>query len=104
MLDHRINTFLLLCKVMNFRKTAELLGITQPAVTQQIRSLEAQYGRKLFEYENRRLMKTDAAAVLEQYARAVKLQERALQEKLENNPAEPEYILTKWGVGYYFKG
>ncbi len=25
-------------------------------------------------------------------------------EKLEENPAEPEHIMTKWGVGYYFKG
>jgi len=25
-------------------------------------------------------------------------------EKLEENPAEPDHILTKWGVGYYFKG
>ncbi len=24
--------------------------------------------------------------------------------KLEKNPAEPEHIMTKWGVGYYFKG
>ena len=29
---------------------------------------------------------------------------RELLEKLERNSAEPEYILTKWGVGYYFKG
>ena len=26
-----------------------------------------------------------------------------LREKLEENPAEPKYILTKWGVGYYFQ-
>ena len=26
-----------------------------------------------------------------------------LREKLEENPAEPDHILTKWGVGYYFK-
>lgn len=26
------------------------------------------------------------------------------REKIEENPAQPEYILTKWGVGYYFKG
>ena len=26
-----------------------------------------------------------------------------LREKLEDNPAQPEYVLTKWGVGYYFK-
>ena len=29
---------------------------------------------------------------------------RSLREKLEENPAEPDHILTKWGVGYYFKG
>ena len=27
---------------------------------------------------------------------------RRLREKLEENPAEPDHILTKWGVGYYF--
>ena len=27
-----------------------------------------------------------------------------LREKLEKNPAEPDHIMTKWGVGYYFKG
>ena len=29
---------------------------------------------------------------------------RRLREKLEKNPAEPDHIMTKWGVGYYFKG
>ena len=28
---------------------------------------------------------------------------RRLREKLEENPADPQYIMTKWGVGYYFK-
>lgn len=28
---------------------------------------------------------------------------RRLREKLEDNPAEPEHILTKWGIGYYYK-
>lgn len=36
--------------------------------------------------------------------RTVDVHIRRLREKLEQNPAEPEYILTKWGVGYYFKG
>ena len=26
-----------------------------------------------------------------------------LREKLERSPAAPEHIMTKWGVGYYFK-
>ena len=28
---------------------------------------------------------------------------RRLREKLEQEPASPKYIMTKWGVGYYFK-
>ena len=28
---------------------------------------------------------------------------RRLREKLEENPADPQYIITKWGVGYYFR-
>ena len=36
--------------------------------------------------------------------RTVDVHIRRLREKLEENPAEPKYIMTKWGVGYYFKG
>ncbi|MCI9055843.1 MAG: response regulator transcription factor [Oscillospiraceae bacterium] len=36
--------------------------------------------------------------------RTVDVHIRRLREKLEKTPADPEYILTKWGVGYYFKG
>ena len=35
--------------------------------------------------------------------RTVDVHIRRLREKLEQNPAEPEHIMTKWGVGYYFK-
>ena len=35
--------------------------------------------------------------------RTVDVHIRRLREKLEENPAEPQHILTKWGVGYYFK-
>ena len=35
--------------------------------------------------------------------RTVDVHVRRLREKLERVPAQPEYIMTKWGVGYYFK-
>ncbi len=35
--------------------------------------------------------------------RTVDVHIRRLREKLEKDPANPEYIMTKWGVGYYFK-
>ena len=35
--------------------------------------------------------------------RTVDVHIRRLREKLEEDPAHPTYIMTKWGVGYYFK-
>jgi len=35
--------------------------------------------------------------------RTVDVHIRRLREKLEAVPAEPRHIMTKWGVGYYFK-
>ena len=35
--------------------------------------------------------------------RTVDVHVRRLREKLELDPANPRYILTKWGVGYYLK-
>ena len=36
-------------------------------------------------------------------ARAVDVHVRRLREKIEATPSEPQYIHTKWGVGYYFQ-
>ena len=35
--------------------------------------------------------------------RTVDVHIRRIREKLERDPATPEHIMTKWGVGYYFK-
>ena len=35
--------------------------------------------------------------------RTVDVHIRRLREKLEKNPADPQHIMTKWGVGYYFR-
>jgi len=34
--------------------------------------------------------------------RTVDVHIRRLREKIEKNPSQPEFIFTKWGVGYYF--
>ncbi len=36
-------------------------------------------------------------------ARTVDVHIRRLREKIEQNPSEPQYVHTKWGVGYYFQ-
>ncbi len=35
--------------------------------------------------------------------RTVDVHIRRLREKIEENPSDPGYVHTKWGVGYYFK-
>lgn len=84
MLDYRLDTFLSVCDTMNYHRSAELLHISQPAVTQHIRYLERVYDCRLFEYENRRLRKTEAARILERYARAQRSSEETMLRRIHN--------------------
>ncbi len=68
MLDFRILTFLTVCETMHFTRAAELLHITQPAVSHQIHALEEQYGAALFSYEGKKLLLTDAGKLLRETA------------------------------------
>lgn len=72
MIDFRINTFLTLSRVLNYTKTAEILHITQPAVTQHIKFLERKYGVKLFKYTGRDLSLTKPGEVLYNFSLAMK--------------------------------
>lgn len=58
MLDYRIETFLCVCRTMNFTKAAAELNLTQPAVSQQIKYIEEYYHTKLFQYSGRKLTLT----------------------------------------------
>ena len=54
-------------------------------------------------YSRENLLDTIWAYEYRSDIRTVDVHIRRLREKLEENPAEPKHILTKWGVGYYFK-
>ena len=54
-------------------------------------------------YSREALLDTIWACEYRSDIRTVDVHIRRLREKLEENPAEPKYILTKWGVGYYFR-
>lgn len=83
MIDYRIKTFLVLCDTMNYRKTAELLNMTQPAVTQHIHFLENEYRCKLFIYDRHTLKITGDGELLKNYAENVIFQEQKLLEKMQ---------------------
>ncbi len=70
-MDSKLQTFLVLCRLMNYRMTSEELHLTQPAVTKQIQSLERMYNTKLFVYDGKRLQKTKDCQILEAYAQSL---------------------------------
>lgn len=104
MIDTRIQTFLTLCRVMNYRRTAELLNMTQPAVTQHIHFLEEQYGCKLFHYDRRTLTMTREAELLQRYAENVLYQEKKLKSELEYRESVSLSIGATKTIGEYVIG
>lgn len=101
MLDHRIYTFLELCKLMNYRKTAEQLNMTQPAVTQHIKYLEAEYQCKLFEYGGKVLTKTEKCKELEQHARALVYANQLMIRNISKKPVTKVSIGATKTIGEY---
>ena len=79
MLDFRIDTFLAVCRHMNYTKAAQELNLTQPGVSQHIRWLEEQYGVRLFTYANKRLSLTAQGELLRSMALTIKHDTQSLQ-------------------------
>lgn len=110
MLDFRMQTFLKLCETMNYRQTAELLNMTQPAVTQHIQYLEKYYGCKLFEYNKHHLKKTGDCLKLERKVRAAFYMEKTLIEEIQTEKSPSikmgatktiaDYVLPKMVLNY----
>lgn len=84
MLEPRIYTFLTLCRLGNYTRTAEELHITQPAVTQHIQYLEEQYGSKLITYSGKNMVLTPQGELLRRHAAAMQADAIHLQTLLQN--------------------
>lgn len=79
MLDFRIDSFLAVCKHMNFTKAAKELNLTQPAVSQHIHYLEQLYHTHLFAYEGKKMFLTEVGKILYQAATTMKYDAHYLQ-------------------------
>ena len=63
-----IRSFLSLAKTLNFSRTAEIVHLSQPALTLQIQALEHEIGVKLFERDRRKTSLTTAGAAFQREA------------------------------------
>jgi DNA-binding transcriptional LysR family regulator len=79
--NFRLRVFREVAAQMSFRKAAEVLRLSQPAVSQQIHALEEETGARLFDRQGNQIVLTEAGGVLLGYARqAAALMEEATGE------------------------
>lgn len=65
----QLNTFLIVAKTLNFTRASEILNITQPAVSHQIKLLENEIGQDLFVRGKNEIHLTEAGKILFGYAK-----------------------------------
>lgn len=85
MIDQRLITFLTICRTNNFTKAAELLNLTQPAVSKHISSLEQYYGTVLFKRKGRSVVLTEEGKILRDYANAMEAQTSLMEREIRNS-------------------
>jgi DNA-binding transcriptional LysR family regulator len=71
MADRRLQVFFTVAKQLSFTKAAELLFMTQPAVTFQVKQLEEHFNTRLFERSHGKISLTPAGALTMDYAERI---------------------------------
>ena len=84
-----VRVFEVVTRHLNFRLAAEELGVTQGAVAQQIRGLEAELGLKLFERHPRTLAMTEAGR---SYVGSIRRAFELISEATETLRPEPQHL------------
>jgi len=95
MLDHRLATFLAVAKTQNYTKAAEILNLTQPAVSQQIKYIEDYYGVQVFRKKGRNNELTPEGQILYRYVLDIAQHFAFLDRDIKNKSA----IIKKYHLG-----
>ncbi len=72
-MDFSLKVFLTVAKMNSFTKAAEVVNLSQPAVTHQIKNLESLLKAKLFKREQNRIELTNAGKVFLRYSEEINL-------------------------------
>ncbi len=84
---HQLEIWIAVAKHQSVTKTADELHIRQPSVSQQIKSLENEFGIKLYKvyYTGKGIELTQAGKLLLKYAKLILLQVNNLEDKLKSS-------------------
>ena len=81
-MDTKLDTFLQVVRLGSYTKAGKELHITQPAVTQHMKSLEEYFGSPLLYYKNRGLELTKEGNIILQYAKNLEAMETMVFQRL----------------------
>jgi LysR family cyn operon transcriptional activator len=84
----QLRTLRTVAETLNFTRAAERLGLTQSAVSQQVKTLEAELGEPLFVRVKRGVLLSDAGKLAVQYAARILDESDALKARL-SGPGQP---------------
>lgn len=87
MIDPKITTFIWAAKLNSFTKAAQMLNLTQPAVTQHIKQLEGHYKVNLFNKVGRQIHLTEEGELLFEYAKKIEANSLFIERTLNNKSA-----------------
>lgn len=104
MIDDKLNTLLVLAKEKSYTKTAEICNITQPAVTQHIKSLEKFYNIKIFKRKGSNLIVTNEGRILIKNAKRLLAMNKNLEKEISqsiNSNTKLDIGITLTAGGYF---
>ena len=94
MADRRLQVFTTVARLLSFTKAADVLHMTQPAVTFQIRQLEEYFNTRLFDRTHNRIALTAAGELVKSYGdRIIALDRERMQAMAEKDIAKLNDLL-----------
>lgn len=97
-------SFVMLCDELNFRRAADRLSVSQPALTKQIKELEERLGVVLFRREPRGVLMTDAGQSIRADADALLEAAKALERKARAQDVAAAETVVLGALAYVARG
>lgn len=94
MADRRLKVFHTVARLLSFTKAAEVLHMTQPAVTFQVRQLEEYLNTRLFDRTHNRVSLTDVGRVVFDYAEQIFSLYVEMENAVKEKTGEVSGVLT----------
>ncbi|RCX20951.1 DNA-binding transcriptional LysR family regulator [Anaerobacterium chartisolvens] len=95
MIDSKLITFINVARLGSFTRAAEMLNLTQPAVTQHIKQIEEFYRVKLIRKKGKQLSLTEEGELLLQYAKNSNANAMLLERRLKNKGS----MIKRYNIG-----